>query len=250
MSRPGAGPVDRGFTPGVSGAYEAPPCATRRQAEKAQRRQDLLAAAGRLFGRYGYNAVALDEIGSEVGVSGQAIYRHFAGKQDLLGQLLLGVSARLLEAGREIRSQEQDPSDRLDRLIAHQVGFAMESPDVIRTQDQEFVRLSDADRRRVRRMQREYVDIWSAALRQLHPEAGALELRTRVHAVFGLINSTEHSMRHLREAAGEEAADSARLLSAMARAAIRAEHLAVAPTTPSANTPIAAQAQHRDTREG
>lgn len=200
-----------------------PAALTRRQAEKAQRRRDLLAAAGRLFGRYGYNAVALDEIGSEVGVSGQAIYRHFAGKQDLLGQLLLGVSERLLDAGRTIRGQESDPVARLDRLIAHQVDFALESPDVIRIHEQELLRLGDNDRRRVRRMQREYVDIWSAALRQLHPEAGALELRTRVHAVFGLINSTEHSMRHLRQAGGQEAGESARLLRSMARAAIHAD---------------------------
>lgn len=206
---------------------------TRRQAEKAQRRLDLLAAAGRLFGRYGYSAVALDEIGSEVGVSGQAIYRHFAGKQDLLGQLLIGVSERLLEAGRAIRSEEGDPSVRLDRLIAHQVGFAMGSPDIIRIQDQELLRLTDGDRRRVRRMQREYVDIWSAALQQLHPWAGVLELRTRVHAVFGLINSTEHSMRHLREAGPDETADSARLLAAMARAAIRVEH------SPVEHSPVA-----------
>lgn len=211
----GAGPESS------AGSGAAP---TRRQAEKAQRRLDLLAAAGRLFGRYGYGAVALDEIGSEVGVSGQAIYRHFAGKQDLLGQLLIGVSERLLEAGRTIRTQESDPSHRLDRLIAHQVGFAMGSPDIIRIQDQELLRLTDGDRRRVRRMQREYVDIWSAALQQLHPRAGVLELRTRVHAVFGLINSTEHSMRHPREAGRDEAAESARLLAAMARAAIRVEH--------------------------
>ncbi|GAB3179274.1 TetR/AcrR family transcriptional regulator [Nesterenkonia halophila] len=195
---------------------------TRRQAEKEQRRHDLLEAAGRLFGLHGFASVALDDIGSEVGVTGQAIYRHFRGKQDMLGQLLLGVSAELLDGARGIRAQEADVASRLDRLVAFQVAFALRSPEVIRVQDQEMQRLADADRRRIRRMQREYIELWAAAIGQLHPGAGSEELRTRVHAVFGLINSTAHSMKHHYGSVPSPTAidDSARALTAMARAAI------------------------------
>lgn len=195
---------------------------TRRQAEKEKRRHDLLEAAGRLFGLHGFASVALDDIGSEVGVTGQAIYRHFRGKQDMLGQLLLGVSEELLDGARDIRMQEAGVAGRLDRLVEFQVAFALRSPEVIRVQDQEMPRLADADRRRIRRMQREYMAIWATAIGQLHPEVGPEELRTRVHAVFGLINSTAHSMKHRDGSVPPSAAidDSARALAAMARAAI------------------------------
>lgn len=207
---------------------------TRRQAGKEQRRRDLLEAAGRLFGTHGFSAVALDDVGSEVGVTGQAIYRHFRGKQDMLGQLLLEVSRNLLEGGKDIHLQETRPSARLDRLVMFQVEFALNSPEVIRVQDQEMPRLADVDRRRIRRMQREYMDIWSAAIAALHPGGGSDELHTRVHAVFGLINSTAHSMKHhhhrvpATEAPAQDAGTprgpgSAEVLAAMARAAIECD---------------------------
>lgn len=190
--------------------------------EKERRRRDLLEAAGGLFGLHGFAAVTLDDIGGEVGVTGQAIYRHFRGKQDMLGQLLLGVSEDLLDGARQIRAQEAEVSARLDLLVEFQVSFALRSPEVIRVQDQEMQRLADEDRRHIRRMQREYMEVWSAAIRELHPDSGPDELRTRVHGVFGLINSTAHSMKHHSGAAASPAAveDGARVLAAMARAAI------------------------------
>jgi AcrR family transcriptional regulator len=195
---------------------------TRRQTEKEQRYRDLLAAAGRLFGTHGYASVALDDIGSEVGVSGQAIYRHFKGKQDLLGRLLLDSSSTLLEGGRRIRDTCPDVHDQVEKLIEFHVNFALESPEIIRVQEQEMPQLVDADRSAVRQMQREYIDIWGAVLQRLHPDIGQIELRTRIHGVFGLINSTAHSMKHSyrRPPTRDEVAESAPTLAAMAQAAI------------------------------
>lgn len=197
---------------------------TRRQADKQRRYRELLEAAARLFGTHGYASVALDDIGSEVGVSGQAIYRHFRGKQDLLGTLLLETSAALLDGGRQIRSDCPDPHERMERLIAFHVEFALNSPEIIRVQDQEMPQLVDADRRRVRRMQREYLEIFSETVRQLHPRMTPVELRTRVHGIFGLINSTAHSVTHSYRQlpSPQELAESAPVLQVMARAAVDA----------------------------
>ncbi|RJN32050.1 TetR/AcrR family transcriptional regulator [Nesterenkonia natronophila] len=195
---------------------------TRRQTEKEQRYRDLLEAAGRLFGTHGYASVALDDIGSAVGVSGQAIYRHFKGKQDLLGRLLLDSSYTLLEGGRRIRDTCPDVHEQVEKLIEFHVHFALESPEIIRVQEQEMSQLVDADRAAVRQMQREYIDIWGAVLQGLHADIGRIELRTRIHGVFGLINSTAHSMKHSyrRPPTREEVAESAPTLAAMAQAAI------------------------------
>lgn len=195
---------------------------TRRQAEKNQRRQDLLDAAGVLFGARGFDAVSLDDVGSEVGVTGQAIYRHFRGKQDLLGQLLLEVSQRLLSGALDIRSTVPEVAERVRPLIAFHVEFALGNPEVIRVQDQDLARLAEADRRQVRRMQREYLDIWTTVLAALHPQDSRDELHTRVHGVIGLINSTSHSLKS-RYGAGVDPrrrAASQRALIEMAQAAV------------------------------
>lgn len=195
---------------------------TRRQTEKEQRYRDLLETAGRLFGTHGYASVALDDIGSEVGVSGQAIYRHFTGKQDMLGRLLLDISAKLLEGGEKISVDHPGVDDQMAALIDFHVEFALASPEIIRVQEQEMPQLRDADRDAVRRMQRQYIDIWSSALERLHPRASTVELRTRIHGVFGLINSTAHSMKHSyqRLPSAEDIAESHSTLVAMAQAAI------------------------------
>ncbi|MDS2174019.1 TetR/AcrR family transcriptional regulator [Nesterenkonia sp. CL21] len=208
---------------GLGGASDPP--RTRRQQEKDRRRRDLLEAAGRLFGTRGFASVALDDIGSEAGVTGQAIYRHFKGKRDMLGQLLLEVSQELLEGGRALGADAGDPEGRLRRLIAFQVRFALRSPEVIRVQEQELGRLADGDRRRIRRMQREYMDIWVDAVGALHPAAGSEELGLRVHGLFGLINSTAHSLKHVhgRAPSAETLEIGARALEVMAQAAAEVE---------------------------
>lgn len=167
---------------------------TRRQREKVQRLEALIAASGRLFARHGFTDVSLDDIGSEVGITGQGIYRYFKSKQDLLAHLLIGVSEGLLAGGKAIRSETPVAQERLERLVDFHVDFALTNPEVIRVQGQDFERVGEAERRQVRRMQREYMDIWMSAVSALHPQETAAELRVRAQAVFGLINSTSHSL--------------------------------------------------------
>ena len=55
-------------------------------------------------------------------------------------------------------------------------------------------------------------------LAEAHPDAAERELRVRAHACFGLINSTPHSVRGLRDAPDEATVRA--LLESMALAAI------------------------------
>ena len=48
----------------------------------------------------GFHGVGVDEIGAAVGISGPGLYRHFAGKDAMLAELLAGISERLLDGGR------------------------------------------------------------------------------------------------------------------------------------------------------
>jgi hypothetical protein len=64
-------------------------------------------------------------------------------------------------------------------------------------QDRDLGALSERDARRVRQLQRRYVEEWVAVLARLHSDASTATCRARAHAVFGLINSTPHSARRL-----------------------------------------------------
>lgn len=190
--------------------------ATARERAKSERTDALLRAAAKLFAERGYAGVSLEDIGAQTGVSGPAVYRHFPGKQALLGAVLTKVSADLL-AGSAAETASSDPEVRMRALIAFQVHFALQEADVIQVHDRDFVHLADADRDEVIRLQRAYVDHWIAALRPLLPVEDE-ELRLRVQACFGLINSTPHSTR----ARSRSAARTSEVLASMAYAALRA----------------------------
>lgn len=192
---------------------------TERDRAKADRHAAILHEAATLFAARGFSGVSLEDIGGAVGVSGPALYRHFANKQALLGAILVEVSERLLAGGRAVLVDHADVTSRLDAIIAFHVEFALRDADVIRVQDRDLASLSDDDRHTVRRLQREYVEVWIGIMRDLHPERDDDELRVRAHACFGLINSTPHSMR-AHHAPSET--DVRGILQSMARAALAA----------------------------
>lgn len=180
---------------------------TQRGQAKENRRQALLTAAAALFARDGFNRVSIEDLGAAAGVSGPAVYRHFQGKQALLGALLLTVSHDLLNGGQEVVAAAKDGTTALHGLIAFQVDFALTQPDVIRVQDRDFSNLTPADQAEVRQLQRQYVELWVEVLGMIHPSRDDAELRMRAHAAFGLINSTPHSVRaHGRRMAARTAA--------------------------------------------
>lgn len=193
---------------------------TGREQAKADRRAAILRAAAELFAAQGFAAVTLEDLGAAVGVSGPAVYRHFAGKQALLAELLVGVSRRLHDGGAAVLEPDASPIERLRALIDFHVRFAVTEPDVIRVQDRDLTELAPDDLHAVRRWQREYVEIWVGVLGDLLPELSTPLRRLRVQAVFGLINSTPHSLRRGR---GPSVTDTVGALGGMARAALLAD---------------------------
>lgn len=166
---------------------------TPRSLAKADRRQALLDAAAEQFAQRGFTRVSLEDLGAAVGVSGPAVYRHFEGKQAVLGALLVGVSEGLWTGGQRVVTEAPDDAAALERLVRFHVDFAMANADVIRVQDRDLDSLADEDRHSVRALQRSYVELWVDVLRRLRPTDERAALRTRAHAAFGLINSTPHS---------------------------------------------------------
>ncbi|GAA2015451.1 SACE_7040 family transcriptional regulator [Microbacterium ulmi] len=193
---------------------------TERTRAKADRHSALLREAARLFAERGFSGVSLEELGAAVGVSGPAVYRHFANKQALLGEILVGVSERLLAGGRDVVSQDAASLQTLQGLVRFHVDFALADADVIRVQDRDLASLGERDRHDVRRLQREYSELWVAALSRLHPGRADSDLRVRASACFGLINSTPHSVRGLRGAPDDDAVRG--ILESMALAALTA----------------------------
>jgi AcrR family transcriptional regulator len=168
---------------------------TWRATEKAQRRERYLAAAGHLFAERGYRAVSIEDLGAEVGVSGPALYNHFASKEAMLIELLVGVSERLLLGLEKTLDEGASDEQTLQNLVAFHVDFALAEPDIIRIQDRELANLPAEANHRVRLLQRQYLEGWQQIVHRLRPDLSAVELEVRMHALFGVLNSTPHNAR-------------------------------------------------------
>jgi AcrR family transcriptional regulator len=171
----------------VEQRHRTTPPAPRRRS----RRDEILEIAVGLFAARGYHGVSMDDIGSAAGVTGPALYHHFAGKEAMLVAALIPVSEGLLEGGRErVARHPAEAEAALADLIDFHVDFALANPAVIALHLHELDRLPEEPRRQIRRLQRLYVEEWVGVLTLLRPELEPAEARVLAHAAFGLMNST------------------------------------------------------------
>jgi AcrR family transcriptional regulator len=97
--------------------------AARNQGREA--RDELLAAALRVFARRGYRHAGVDEIAAAAGYSKGALYWHFSGKEELLMALLeerVDAPMRELVALLESAPPERDMSEEATQEFARQLG--------------------------------------------------------------------------------------------------------------------------------
>ena len=162
-------------------------------ARELTRHDQILATAAELFAARGFHGVSVGDIGAACGVSGPALYKHFASKDAVLAEMLVEISERLLAVGRERSEAAADSRSAMVALVDWHVEFALEHRALIVVQDRDWESLPEADRERVRTLQREYVELWADRLRAAHQGLEPDRARAMSHAAFGLINSTPHS---------------------------------------------------------
>jgi AcrR family transcriptional regulator len=168
---------------------------TRVGTARGERRERILASATSLFEENGFHGAGIDDIAAAAGVTGPAIYRHFKNKDAVLVALFDRLAERLgaildTVAGEVTGDGPDGRRQALETLVRFHVRLAFEERALIVVYISEERNLPDAERRRVRRFQRAYVEAWADLLRPLRPDQSDDERRTAVHAAIGLLNST------------------------------------------------------------
>ena len=157
------------------------------------RREQIVDTAAELFARRGFHGVSVGDLGAACGVSGPALYKHFASKEAILAEMLVRISEELLREGSERVAAAPDGLAAVTALVEWHVDFALRHKALIVVQDRDWQSLPDADREQVRALQRAYVDLWAGQLRRVHRGLRTDRARAMAHVAFGLINSTPHS---------------------------------------------------------
>ena len=171
-----------------------------RRAELRERRHaEIIAAAAAMIADRGFHVTRLEDVGQVVGISGPGLYRYVSGKDDMLAQILVDISVRLVDGARAVmdrsRTEEWAPDRTLRELLSFHVEFAVTEPDRIRVQEREIGNLAPQQREKVRSLQRMYISMWVEVLRRSNPELTEDAARVRVQLAAGLINSSRHVVR-------------------------------------------------------
>ena len=153
------------------------------------RDRQILDAAAALFYEKGFHGVGVDEIGKQVGISGPALYRHFAGKDEILATLFNEAMDELISA---TASVYEEPQRDLERLIRHHVEFSISHRHLVNVYQREDRSLVEPWRRHFDRRMRQYAGRWEATLRRCFPDASDQHIAAGTQAALGLIHSVAY----------------------------------------------------------
>ncbi|MGA5818603.1 TetR/AcrR family transcriptional regulator [Kitasatospora sp. NPDC094028] len=160
------------------------------------RREELLAAAVRLFHQRGFDNVSTDQLGAAVGISGPSVYRHFDSKAQLLAASLVRSRERLWHEVDGAIAAAAGPERALAAGLRGYVGFALRNGDYLGAMLSETERLAPPDRRAAVDFRRDFLRTWVGLLREVRPEDDAVAARIRVHALFALVNDGVRNRPH------------------------------------------------------
>ncbi|AXK86496.1 TetR/AcrR family transcriptional regulator [Nocardia farcinica] len=153
------------------------------------RKAQIVRAAARAFSERGYYPVGVDEIAAEVGISGPALYRHFANKYALLVAAAEEGARHLLQVAQAADDPALDPEPRLDAVIKaiseHTIDIRREAG--LYRWERRY--LEREDRLRIRRIYDELNDTIAAPIARLRPGADPADLRMLSAAVMSAVAS-------------------------------------------------------------
>lgn len=96
-------------------------------------RDDVVAAAGRLFAERGYHGTSMRDLGKELGLLGSSLYSHVESKQDLLVDVVEEGAGLFEASARAALATEGTSSERLSALISGHVDVLLDNLEISRT---------------------------------------------------------------------------------------------------------------------
>jgi AcrR family transcriptional regulator len=154
------------------------------------RREEIVAAAARIFATRGYAAVGMRDIAEAVGMRGASLYHHFASKEEILYAVCLSVTRELNEQNLPHLDAPGTPGQRLAAFVRAHLEFLQPRRVEHLVGLHELAALSPVHRAEIdeyrRYYQRRVRDVIDAGMRS--GEFAVADPRLAAFAAFGVLN--------------------------------------------------------------
>ncbi|HET6503404.1 MAG TPA: TetR/AcrR family transcriptional regulator [Amycolatopsis sp.] len=151
------------------------------------RKNQLAAVAAELFRARGYPGVGINDIAAAAGVTGPALYRHFADKQAILSYVLLSGLKELEDGTADALSELE--SGRIDALLGRLAAGAVERRDITALWRWEGRHLSPEDQREIAKRSSAVLATWAKMLLTVRPELPAPDAELLCWATLSVFGS-------------------------------------------------------------
>lgn len=162
---------------------------TERSLRPRDRKAQLAAVAAELFRARGFPGVGIKDIADAAGVTGPALYRHFADKQAILAYVVLTGFEELEEATAEALSDSVPLADQLEYLLGLLATQAVERREIAALWRWEGRHLPKEDQREIARRSLLTLAAWSKALLTRRPELTAEDAELLCWAALSVFGS-------------------------------------------------------------
>ncbi|HSV67149.1 MAG TPA: TetR family transcriptional regulator [Mycobacteriales bacterium] len=162
------------------------------------RREQLLASAVSLFRERGFHSVSMEDIGNTAGIAGPSVYRHFAGKAELLAAAMDRIAERLALSMRLSFELGLPPQQTLEHLILSYVEITIQHRDGIAVYLSEGRNLPEPKATDLRRMQHGYFAEWSRLVVSCRDGWTERDARIAVHAAVSVVVDAVRTPRFSR----------------------------------------------------
>lgn len=161
-----------------------------RSRRNGDRKNQLATIAAGLFRARGYHGVGINDIAAAAGITGPALYRHFADKQAVLAYVLLsGVRDMETETTAALSRIGHPSGAQVDELLTAIAAASVERREVAALWRWEGKHLSAQDQREIGKRSSAILTAWAKVLLQVRPELSGADAELLCWAALSVFGS-------------------------------------------------------------
>jgi AcrR family transcriptional regulator len=167
-------------------------------ARTVRSRDDVVAAAGRLFAQRGYHGTSMRDLAAELGLLGSSLYSHISSKEDLLVEVVERGGSLFSNSAAAALETPGPATHRLKALVAGHVAVVLDHLDEVRTFLNEAWVLDDHHRQRVLAARNRYEAAFRDTLDQGRKDGsfrGDLDPKLAAIFILSVLNALERWYR-------------------------------------------------------